>query len=339
MEYLLNLFLKYAPNNWYLYLIALISIDIFMPKIFGLLAVYVDKSYRSKKYIWFSKLVKSMFCMYLYILNYVFGFILCYLVVWYFKLNKFFYISIFETSVILTFILSLIFILLFLLPFGDWRYKVINTRRLTIDENNRISSILYNKFNINESLQVINRIKYRVVNEEECNAFTLGRKTVVFTRGLLQILNDDELAGIMAHEFAHLINNDNIKFSLYQGMSFFFRLYCEIVNMLRDMIKAIIESMEIMIVFLWPFSIPLAILNYINQQINKPVDILLKTFNRHQEYVADDFAVKAGLKENLINALEKIDDSEFHDLFTSLRNSHPTLEFRVEVLKHGYFIQ
>lgn len=54
--------------------------------------------------------------------------------------------------------------------------------------------------------------KINVINDPQLNAFASGidRKsyTVTVTTGLLQVLNDDELAGVIAHELTHIRNRD-----------------------------------------------------------------------------------------------------------------------------------
>lgn len=53
-----------------------------------------------------------------------------------------------------------------------------------------------------------------LVNSEQPNAFATGRNpenaAVAATVGLLRMLNDEELAGVMAHELAHVKNRDTL---------------------------------------------------------------------------------------------------------------------------------
>src|SRR5438046_2585651 len=54
--------------------------------------------------------------------------------------------------------------------------------------------------------------KLYVVPEEAPNAFATGRNpnhaSVAVTQGLLQLMNDDELEGVIAHELSHVRNYD-----------------------------------------------------------------------------------------------------------------------------------
>ncbi len=57
-----------------------------------------------------------------------------------------------------------------------------------------------------------------VIESEQPNAFATGRNpenaTVAATTGLLNHLNADEIAGVMAHEFAHIKNRDTLTMTI-----------------------------------------------------------------------------------------------------------------------------
>ena len=56
--------------------------------------------------------------------------------------------------------------------------------------------------------------KIHIINSEQPNAFATGRDpehaAVAATAGLLRMLNEDEIAGVMAHELAHVKNRDTL---------------------------------------------------------------------------------------------------------------------------------
>ncbi|MBB5517486.1 zinc metalloprotease HtpX [Amphiplicatus metriothermophilus] len=56
--------------------------------------------------------------------------------------------------------------------------------------------------------------KIYLINSEQPNAFATGRNpenaAVAATAGLLRMLNDEEIAGVMAHELAHVKNRDTL---------------------------------------------------------------------------------------------------------------------------------
>ncbi|MEF9932856.1 MAG: zinc metalloprotease HtpX [Cetobacterium sp.] len=54
--------------------------------------------------------------------------------------------------------------------------------------------------------------KVYVINEQQPNAFATGRNpkhaAVAVTRGLVEVMSDDELAGVIGHELGHVSNRD-----------------------------------------------------------------------------------------------------------------------------------
>jgi Zn-dependent protease with chaperone function len=58
------------------------------------------------------------------------------------------------------------------------------------------------------------RYKVYLIDDPQPNAFATGRNpenaAVAATRGLLEILSEDEVAAVMAHELAHVKNHDTL---------------------------------------------------------------------------------------------------------------------------------
>ncbi|TYT62892.1 M48 family metallopeptidase [Natrialba swarupiae] len=174
------------------------------------------------------------------------------------------------------------------------------------------------------------------------NAFATGRKgagVVVVSTELMQILDEDELEGVVAHELAHLKNRDTVMMVLGQsiativGYAVFFA------------VQAIGENNPASFVIAWVASI---VANFL-------VMILVMAISRYREYVADDTARQyIGNGEPLARALEKIsrgaegresriDDSGVNALciFNADRSmlqqvfsTHPPTEKRIEKLRY-----
>lgn len=159
--------------------------------------------------------------------------------------------------------------------------------------------------------------KVYVIDEDAPNAFATGRgpdeAAVAITRGLLRKLDRDELQGVMAHELAH-IRNDDIKFMTTVALT------AGLVPMLADGFRMMTwfgggrrddddrESNQLQLVFMI-LGLVLAIL--------APIFSMLLQFavSRKREYLADATAAEmTRYPEGLARALAKIssDPEELH---------------------------
>ena len=146
--------------------------------------------------------------------------------------------------------------------------------------------------------------KLYVVPDAAPNAFATGRSpnhaSVAVTQGLLQIMNDDELEGVIAHELSHVRNYDILTSSIaatiagaitYMAqMGQWAMLFGGFGGSNRDDERGGGLSAVLMI-FLAPFAA-----------------LLLQLFlSRTREYAADETGVRmVGHSQGLISALEKL---------------------------------
>ncbi|MFB6267069.1 MAG: M48 family metallopeptidase [Halodesulfurarchaeum sp.] len=126
------------------------------------------------------------------------------------------------------------------------------------------------------------------------NAFAVGRRgngTVVISRELIQLLDGDELEGVIAHELAHIDNRDVITMQLGQGVASLVAIVAQYVvlftgdNDLADFFLAIVVGNIVQFI----------------------VMLFVLAISRYREYVADaDAKDVIGQGEPLARALEKI---------------------------------
>ena len=172
------------------------------------------------------------------------------------------------------------------------------------------------------------------------NAFATGRRgagVVVVSTELIQILEPDELEGVIAHEIAHIRNRDVITMVIGQsiativGYVVFFAIRFGGRNNIAAYFLAILGSM---------------IANFI-------VMLFVLAISRYREYIADADAKRAiGSGDPLARALEKISstsqqvDSELDDsvaalcilntdrsIFQQILSTHPPTEKRIARLR------
>ncbi|MFB6095866.1 MAG: M48 family metallopeptidase [Haloferacaceae archaeon] len=126
------------------------------------------------------------------------------------------------------------------------------------------------------------------------NAFAVGRKgngTVVVSQELLQLLEPDEVEGVLAHELAHIRNRDVVMMVLGQGIA-------SIVAIVAQWVVLLTGDNDIADFFL-------AIV--VGQLVQMLVMVFVFAISRYREYVADGDAKSViGSGEPLARALEKI---------------------------------
>lgn len=173
------------------------------------------------------------------------------------------------------------------------------------------------------------------------NAFAVGRRgngTVVVSRELIQLLDRDELEGVIAHELAHIDNRDVVTMQLGQGIA-------SIVGIVAQYIVLFTGDNDLADFFL-------AIV--VGNLVQFFVMLFVLAISRYREYVADADAkriINGG--DPLARALEKIQqgnkrsqDSKIDEnvnalcifgedrgLLQKLVSTHPPTEKRIERLR------
>src|SRR5215467_7422563 len=133
-----------------------------------------------------------------------------------------------------------------------------------------------------------------VVPDMAPNAFATGRSpnhaSVAVTQGLLQIMNDDELEGVIAHELSHVRNYDILTSSIAAAVTFLAR-FGMVFGGSRDDDREGGGFGAILMIILAPLAA-----------------FLLQLFlSRTREYAADETGVRmVGYPNGLISALEKL---------------------------------
>ncbi len=190
--------------------------------------------------------------------------------------------------------------------------------------------------------------KLYVVPEAAPNAFATGRNpshaSVAVTQGLLQLMNDDELEGVIAHELSHVRNYDilisSVAATLAGAISFLAHMGYWFGGSDRDNRDRGGGILGLLLVFLAPIGALL----------------LQMGLSRQREYSADETGARmAGNPYGLISALQKLGAYNSRiptttippttsalcivkplfgsDGFASLFSTHPPLEDRIATLR------
>jgi heat shock protein HtpX len=200
--------------------------------------------------------------------------------------------------------------------------------------------------------------KYKIKNPEagiydspDPNAFATwpskNNSIIAVSTWLLESLTDEELKGVIGHEFAHIINGDMVKMTLLQWIINTFVMFLS-----RIIAYGIDLAMKKDDNEWWFGGIVYFILVFVLDILLWFVGMLiLMSYSRKREYRADEWSSKLLGKDYMIKALEKLQhltskrwDHAQHDEFSSLKiiwskdilrlfSSHPTLESRLQHLK------
>jgi heat shock protein HtpX len=181
----------------------------------------------------------------------------------------------------------------------------------------------------------------KVANMGVPNAFAVGRRgngTVVVSHELIQLLDRDELEGVIAHELAHIDNRDVVTMQLGQGIA-------SIVGIVAQYIVLFTGDNDLADFFL-------AIV--VGNIVQFLVMLFVLAISRYREYVADADAkriINGG--DPLARALEKIQQGNQHardskvdenvnalcifgedrGLLSKLVSTHPPTEKRIQRLR------
>ena len=90
----------------------------------------------------------------------------------------------------------------------DW------TQQSNVERVNKIGQALLSKNNLPT------QITFQVIETDEINAYATGANQICVFTGLLKYVSDDaELAGVIAHEIGHIVNNHVAKQSIFGSLS------------------------------------------------------------------------------------------------------------------------
>lgn len=148
---------------------------------------------------------------------------------------------------------------------------------------------------------------------------------VVICRTTLDDLDDEELAGLVAHELGHWMRADSV------GLSFVY--FCALpIILVYNLAMWVLQAMPTVVtLIIWLFAWPAwASVRFILAPI-------VGLFSRRHEYRADRTAVEAGYGEGLYRVLERVRDLEpgRTGWERTLSATHPPTELRLEALERA----
>ena len=222
-------------------------------------------------------------------------------------------------------------------PIGEKLLRVLNGIRSL--ETRREKEYLIPLFEeiydeVKEEYPNLQHIEICIVDTLAVNAYAMGKHTIAVTRGAIETFTEDELKGIILHEFGHIIHGDTKAILLNLIGNGFFSICIVFIKILLLCIDIFFLSTNKdpkrrphFISILLHFIFTLFLLAF-----TLTGNILISINSRKNEYMADRFANEIGYGEDLINALyllQKMSLGENMKLIEKMQSSHPHIAKRI----------
>jgi Zn-dependent protease with chaperone function len=239
-------------------------------------------------------------------------------------------------------VIYILVICLALCPIGDLLLRIINDVRelATKAEISRLSPIFNEVYSRAKTRTpyIGNDIKLLILDDFMPSAFSFGRNTIVVSRGILETMSDEEIKGLLAHEFAHIANGNTIASMLVLFSSSilifflmvircFFTFVCNVLGASKlTSVFAILGKILVMI-----FDIAVALLSFLGIMI-------INANVRNNEYKADEYCYLLGYGQNMIDALYKLDMLNLagkRNIYVMAKATHPKIPFRIAKLEYN----
>ena len=228
----------------------------------------------------------------------------------------------------------ILFLFLAFLPLSEqlWRWATgIRPLRLMAEKErlNPIFQDVYNAYSYavyakEGKITHAQNLKLYIQETMNINAFAFGRETLVLTKGSIDLLDDEALKGLIAHEIAHFHNHDTTG-ALFSYVANF------PISILMKKLRKINSTLEDGFIRFF-FNIIYGFF----RAIEFLGDLILMHHSRKREYKADMFALKFGYGKELAEVLiqlYQISMEKPQTIGEMMRATHPPITKRIERLE------
>ncbi len=233
-------------------------------------------------------------------------------------------------------------IIIALSPIGEWLLRLqMGCRKIKrVDYAERLTPVFKEVYSRakQENPALPDDIELFMNDDMIPNAFATGRKTICLTKGTYEKASDEELKGVLAHEFSHIANHDTdlilvvtvgnmIITALILMIRLFFRIL-SIMGLISNIFGSRQGNLSIILGFVG--DIVVAALMWIWTKIGQ---YLVLATGRAQEYIADEFSFRLGYSEGLCRFLDRYAGGSTKGVFAVLSSSHPATDDRIAKLQ------
>lgn len=175
-----------------------------------------------------------------------------------------------------------------------------------------------------------------ISDEMTINACAIGRQTVAVNQGAIETLSREELKGLLAHEFGHIVHGDTkINMLIYFGSGMFsiMLLFIKVVMIGVDLLSQLFDRSKItsiiINIFLFIASIIMICFTFV-------IEVGIAQNSRVNESKADMFAHEVGFGAELISAfylMQKTSLSGKDSIAKKIKATHPHIARRIGALE------
>ena len=199
-----------------------------------------------------------------------------------------------------------------------------------------------------KSPSISKKIKIFIKEDDEINAFALGRKTICITTALLDC-SDEEIKSIIAHELGHIVNHDtdllqvigvsNVYVTIFMGAVWLVLMFYKVSFKAVFWIMAVMCGSfgEAIVTFLTRIFIDFvitAITAVFTFSWKALGNLLIKASMKKNEYEADRFVCELGYGDAFTDMLEDMEYEEknrpfFKKIAAFVSSNHPSASARL----------
>ena len=224
-------------------------------------------------------------------------------------------------------------VLLSLTPIGEVFLRFISGGKKGKDHERERTQTLFDEICLLADIDP-GKFNLYISNEQITNAWALGSKTIIVSRGLLGEATDEEIKGVLAHEIGHIILGHTlwltITYAAGQVGFFIIRLYV-LITQICVVLSYIPFLGFVLAPITWVIAISLKLFQWF---IALPFSLGSMFGSRLNEYAADNFAVQMGQGEGLYSFLNRVaaPKEKYQSFFEKMYSTHPRVKKRLSRL-------
>ncbi|MBE6679941.1 MAG: hypothetical protein E7598_05385 [Ruminococcaceae bacterium] len=239
-------------------------------------------------------------------------------------------------------------LLIALSPIGEWILRTQNgcTKMTRIEDIQRFEPLFKEVYAKAKQLnpELPNDIKMFISDSQDPNAFATGRKTVCVTRGLARY-SDEQIKGVLAHEFGHLAHKDtdtilmvSVGNMIVSAIFILIRIFSNISFGIGRFITLLMDNSAgsaFAFIFMTLGKIVADFVLAAMMWIWTKIGVLLCMYSsRQNEFEADAYAFNCGYGYELQEVLASFGNGGgAKGLFAALVSSHPDTNKRISRLQ------